>query len=76
MRESAELYAGCIAGALQEEEYLGIIEKTGFSKIEIKTRKAIKIPDEVMEAYLKEEQISAYKESNVGIFSITVVGYK
>ena len=76
LRESAELYAGCIAGALQEEEYLGIIEKTGFSKIEIKTRKAIKIPDEVMEAYLKKEQISAYKESNVGIFSITVVGYK
>ncbi|MFC1502422.1 arsenite methyltransferase [bacterium] len=76
MRESAELYAGCIAGALQEEEYLGIIERTGFSKVEMKTRKMIQIPEEVMKAYLKDEHISVYKESNVGIFSITVVGYK
>jgi arsenite methyltransferase len=76
LRESAELYAGCIAGAQQESEYMGTIEKTGFSSIEIKTRKEIRIPDDVMKAYLKEEQMASFEKSKVGIFSITVVGYK
>jgi arsenite methyltransferase len=76
LRESAELYAGCIAGAVQEEEYLGIIEQTGFSRVEIKTRKAIQISGEVLKTCLKEKPISAFQKSGEGIFSITVVGYK
>ena len=62
---------------IERVEYeLSVIKKTGFSNIEIKTRKEIRIPDDVMKAYLKEEQMASFERSEVGIFSITVVGYK
>ena len=76
LKKSAELYAGCIAGALQENDYLEIIKETGFSKLEVKTSKRIDIPEVVLNTYLDEDQVAAFQESNVGIFSITVVGYK
>ena len=33
LKEDAEMYAGCVAGALQKEEYLKIIGEQGFSDI-------------------------------------------
>ena len=76
LRKSAELYAGCVAGALQQDEYLGCIKKAGFSNVEIKTSKTIQIPDSVLKLHLKEGEIAVFKKSNVGIISITVVGYR
>lgn len=74
--KSAELYAGCVAGALQREEYLEIIEQTGFESVEIKTSKRIDLPDETLRMVLSEDDIRAYRDSGAGIYSITVVGYK
>jgi ubiquinone/menaquinone biosynthesis C-methylase UbiE len=76
LKESAEMYAGCVSGALQQEDYLQIIEKTGFENIEIKSSKEIMLPDELLKNYLSAEEISEFRESKTGIFSITVVGYK
>ncbi len=76
LKRSAEMYAGCVAGAIQQDEYLQIIEKTGFKKIEIKKRKKIILPDELLKQYLNENGLKEYKENLKGIFSITVVGYK
>ena len=76
LRKSAEMYAGCVAGALQQDEYLGIISKTGFSDIEIKRTKVIELPDEVLKEYLSDSDIVSFRKNNIGIFSITVVGYK
>lgn len=76
LKKSAEMYAGCVAGALQQDEYLGIIKQTGFSDIEIKTSKPIQIPDDILRYYLSEAELNAFKEKEIGIFSITVVGYK
>ena len=76
LKESAEMYAGCVAGALQEDEYLNTIKKTGFSNVYIKTSKKIDLPDDILREYLTEEEITALKESRLGILSITVVGYK
>lgn len=76
LKKSAEMYTGCIAGALQREEYLGIIKKTGFKNIQIREYKRILIPEPVLETYLKKNEIAVFKKANVGIFSITVVGYK
>ena len=70
------MYAGCVAGALQQDEYLGCIKKAGFSNVEIKSSKTIQIPDSVLEVYLKGDEIAMFKKSNVGIISITVVGYR
>lgn len=76
LKKSAEMYAGCVAGALQQDEYIGIIKKTGFKNVEIKQTKTITIPDDILIKYLSEEQLIDYKNSKVGIFSITVVGEK
>ncbi len=76
LKKSAEMYAGCVAGALQKDDYIGIINKTGFKNVEIKKTKTITIPDDILIKYLSEEQLSQYRASGSGIFSITVVGYK
>ena len=70
------MYAGCVAGALQQDEYLRIIKETGFRNIEIKRTKVIELPDEVLKDYLSDSEIENFKKKQVGIFSITVVGYK
>lgn len=75
-KRSAELYAGCVSGALQLDEYIGIIRKTGFSNIEIKKSRRIELPDELLENYLSNKAIDDYKNSVKGIYSITVVATK
>jgi arsenite methyltransferase len=76
LQKSAEMYAGCVAGALQQDEYLNIIKETGFKNIEIKKSKRIVLPDDILSQYLSAEGLKEYKENLKGIFSITVVGYK
>jgi arsenite methyltransferase len=39
LQESAEMYAGCVAGALQQDDYLQIIKRTGFTQVEIRKSK-------------------------------------
>lgn len=76
LKKSAVMYAGCVAGAVQQEEYLEIISDAGFENIDIKKTKIIELPDEVLTKYLNDKQLKEFKEKQVGIFSITVVGYK
>jgi len=76
LKKSAEMYAGCVAGALQQDEYLGIIKETGFVNVEIKKTKVIQLPDDVLREYLSDSEIENFKKNKVGIFSITVVGSK
>lgn len=76
IRRSAELYAGCIAGSLEEDDYLDIIKGTGFRKVEIKKRKRIDLPPEVWSESLTVEDLAKFKISNFGLFSITVVAFK
>ena len=76
LKKSAEMYAGCVAGALQQDEYLSIIKEIGFRNIEIKKTKVIELPDDVIKQYLGDSEVEKFKMNNVGIFSITVVGYK
>ncbi|MCU0434469.1 MAG: arsenite methyltransferase [Bacteroidia bacterium] len=75
-RKTAELYAGCVSGAIQKSEYLGLIEKAGFTHITVQKQKTITIPDEILKTYLSDEEIRQFKESGTGIYSITVFGVK
>ena len=76
LKEAGEMYAGCIAGALQKDEYMSIIKGAGFDNITIQKEKVITIPDDILQAYLSEEQLTIYKNSNIGIYSITVYAEK
>jgi arsenite methyltransferase len=76
LKKSAEMYAGCVAGAIQQDDYLAIIKEAGFINTEIKKTKVIELPDEVLLQYQDKDQLQSYKSSGVGIFSITVVAQK
>jgi len=76
LRKDAEMYAGCVAGAIEMDEYIGIIKKHGFINITIHKQKEISIPDEILLNYLKKEELNLFKNKEIGIFSVTVTGYK
>lgn len=76
LKKSAEMYAGCVAGAVQQDEYLEIIKETGFVNTTINKTKVIDLPDEILKQYLSDDEIKSFKENNVGILSITVTSYK
>jgi hypothetical protein len=75
-KEVAELYAGCVSGAIQKSEYLGIIEEAGFANVKLQKDKTIHIPDEILAEYLSADEIAAYKKGKVRITSITVYAEK
>jgi arsenite methyltransferase len=74
--EAAEMYAGCVAGAVSKHVYLELIERNGFKNITVQKDKAIIIPDDILSQYLPTEQIAAFKQSGTGIRSITVYAEK
>ena len=76
IREAAEMYAGCVSGALQKKAYLDEIRKAGFRSVEIKKEKQIDIPDDIMLKYISEEELDSFRKNKTGIYSITVVGKK
>ncbi len=76
IRTAAEMYAGCISGAIQKDEYLDLVKKNGFSNITLQKEKVITIPDDILSAYLTAEEIAAFKQSGTGIYSITVYAEK
>jgi len=76
MRDAAELYAGCVSGALQKEEYMEIVRNAGFNQVEVKNEMVNDVPDEYLRESVSQETIDDYRASGAGIFSITVVGTK
>ncbi len=76
LRKDAEMYVGCVAGAVSMNEYIDIINSKGFKTVTIHKLKAILIPDEVLNDYLSNSEIEDFKNGDTGIFSITISGYK
>lgn len=76
LHKDAEMYAGCVAGAIQKETYLELIKLNGFDNITIQKEKPIIIPDDILKNYLSEEELTNFKNGSTGIFSITVYAEK
>lgn len=76
LQEDAEMYAGCVSGAIQKEEYLNAINTAGFKNISLQKEKPIVIPDDILEKYLSTEEITEFKSGKTGIFSVTVFAQK
>jgi arsenite methyltransferase len=75
-KEVAELYAGCVSGAIQKSDYMNIISEAGFTEISIQKEKNIVIPDEILLGYLNSDEINDYKNGSTKIESITVFATK
>lgn len=76
LQNDAEIYAGCVAGAIQKQVYLELIKLNGFTNITLQKEKPIVIPDDILKNYLNEEELNKFKNGTTGIFSITVYAEK
>ncbi len=69
----AELYAGCISGAMEEIEYLDVIRSSGFIDIQVMQKSKIEVPRNILEKYDYEGE---FLKSGAGIYSVTVFAKK
>jgi SAM-dependent methyltransferase len=76
IQQAAEMYAGCVSGAIDIDLYLKIMKKSGLVNIKVQKDKMITLPDETLLNYLDQSELYAFKESGSGIFSITVYAEK
>lgn len=79
LRAMAEMYAGCVAGAIAKEEYLRVIESAGFTAVSVVKERQIVIPAELIEQFVAastRETVEALQQSQAAVFSITVYGEK
>jgi len=72
LRQAAEMYAGCVSGAIQKNDYMDLIAQTGFVNLNVQKEKPILIPDDILLRYLSDEELSNFKNSEAGIYSVTV----
>lgn len=76
IQHAAEMYAGCVSGAIQKQVYLDLIQQNGFTGIAIQKEKPILIPDDILLKYLSKEELDQFRNSQTGIYSITVYAEK
>ncbi len=69
----AELYAGCISGAMEEIEYLDVIRSNGFIDIQVMQKSKIEVPANILEKYDGDGE---FLKSGAGIYSVTVFAKK
>lgn len=74
LREAAELYVGCIAGAMERRTYLRNLREVGFTDVQVVTEKAINLPDRLLAEHLSDDAIVQFRESGAELQSVTVVG--
>jgi arsenite methyltransferase len=76
LKKVAEMYAGCISGAIQKQDYLKIIKESGFTNIQVQKEKLISLPDEILKDYITDVEIAEFRKSSAKILSITVYADK
>ena len=76
VRNAAELYVGCVAGALPEKEYLALINVAGFEGVRNAKEQLISLPDEELTPRMSAKEIAAFRASGVRLKSVTVLGTK
>lgn len=81
LQQDAELYVGCVSGAIQKDAYLRLVQESGFTNILVQKEREIDLPDEVLKNYLSAEEIADYHRRDEGspargIYSVTVFAQK
>ncbi len=76
LKKSAELYVGCVAGAIDKQVYINTIKNAGFKVVKIVEEKKYVLPENLVKQFLSKEEYDLYKTSKAEILSITVYGEK
>lgn len=74
VRDAAGLYVGCVAGAIPETVYMGLIQEAGLEGVRVAEAKPIPLPDEVLAAHMSAAELAAFRASGVELLSVTVLG--
>jgi len=76
VKQTAEMYAGCVAGAIDKEAYLDILRQTGFTNIRIDRERLIDLPESFLLQHLEEAEVKSFLESDSRIYSINFYAEK
>ena len=76
LKESAEMYVGCVSGAIDQNEYLEIVKNAGFTKVDVQRASKIALPKNILAELLTQEEQLSFNNEEIGIYSITVYGEK
>jgi SAM-dependent methyltransferase len=76
IRNAAEMYAGCVSGAIKDELYFNHIKEQGFINLNVTKSKPITLPNELLRDYLNDEEMSLYQKFGTPLKSITVYAEK
>lgn len=76
LKNAAEMYAGCVSGALQKKQYIDFIHSAGFKNVTIQKEKKIVVPNDILLNFLSQSEIDEYNNSGLGIYSMTVFAEK
>jgi len=76
LKNDAEMYAGCVSGAIQMDDYIGIIDEVGFTEVKVQKENLVKLPDAILSKYLTDTEKEKFANGTIGIYSITVYGKK
>jgi len=74
--KATEMYAGCVSGAMQKDEYLKTIHRNGLVNVKVEKEKIINVPDEILLNHLNSSEIEQFNTSGIAICSITVYAEK
>lgn len=76
IQQAAEMYAGCVSGAIEIDDYLRRMKDAGLENVKVQKEKIIDLPDETLLKYLNAGELTHLRKSNTGIYSITVYAEK
>ncbi|GAB2562374.1 arsenite methyltransferase [Spirosoma aerophilum] len=76
LQHDAEMYVGCVSGAIQKDAYLQLVQDAGFTTIQIQKEREIGLPDDVLQKFLSAAEIADYRQQDRGIYSVTVFAQK
>lgn len=76
LKHAAEMYAGCVSGAIQKDAYLEVMKHCGLESIVVQKEKMITVPEDILLNYLSPDELNSFKASGTGIYSITVYAEK
>ena len=74
LRTAAEVYVGCVAGAMERTDYLALLREVGFEDVTVVAETNIDLPGEMLAKYLSGEGQQQVRSERGLIQSITVTG--
>lgn len=70
--KAAEMYAGCISGAMLRDSYLELVAAQGFENIRVQVEKSIDVPDDVLAKFIDPSEVQTLRGKGSPLRSITV----